>query len=106
MVPESEPRQRRGSMIDEHMAEPFMREGREGRRGSDGSDIDPMPMEKRDRRMYEPPYTATASQAPMLTYFTGAKNGTHRRFPPQGSRELKARYVPPRSNLTLSPFFI
>jgi hypothetical protein len=45
-----EPRQyRRGSMVDDAMAEPFMRVGR---RGSDGSDGSLSPIEKRDRRMY------------------------------------------------------
>ncbi|KAH0609058.1 uncharacterized protein H6S33_001286 [Morchella sextelata] len=44
-----EPRQyRRGSMVDDAMAEPFMRVGR---RGSDGSDGSLSPIEKRDRRM-------------------------------------------------------
>jgi hypothetical protein len=50
-VPVSEPRQRRRSMIDDHMVEPF---AQDSRRGSNGSDIDPLPTEKRDRRMYEP----------------------------------------------------
>lgn len=48
-----EPRQyRRGSMVDDAMAEPFMRVGR---RGSDGSDGSVSPIEKRDRRMYALP---------------------------------------------------
>jgi len=47
-VPVSEPRQRRRSMIDDHMEEPF---AQDSRRGSNGSDIDPLPTEKRDRRM-------------------------------------------------------
>lgn len=81
--PDTEPRERRGSMIDDSMAEPFMREGR---RGSDGSDMDPSPMGKGDRRMYE--FTRITnffflSQVPMIT------NTIHR------SKEWDASKTPP-----------
>lgn len=48
MVPEDEPRQRRGSMVDDAT----FGDMREGRRGSDGSDTDPLPLSKNERRMY------------------------------------------------------
>lgn len=48
MVPEDEPRQRRGSMVDDAT----FGDMREGRRGSNGSD-DQLPLSKSDRRMYE-----------------------------------------------------
>lgn len=52
MVPESESRQRRGSMVDDAAAGPFG-DMREGRRGSNVSDTDQLPLGKGDRRMYE-----------------------------------------------------
>lgn len=48
MVPEDEPRQRRGSMVDDAT----FGDMREGRRGSDGSDTEHLPLNKNERRMY------------------------------------------------------
>lgn len=90
MVPEDEPRQRRGSMVDDAAFCDLSK----GRRGSNGSDSDQLPMTKSDRRMYETtclylylcPYLE-------LTITAGAKNGMPRKLLPRGSRKLKALYV-------------
>lgn len=59
MVPEDDPRQRRGSMVDDATFGD-MREGR--RRGSNGSDSDQLPLSKSDRRMYELTYIHLPNQ--------------------------------------------